>query len=211
MAFTINRCVRRAAGKINRNKPFCKWCFDAGKSEREYTSHYIKDSRGPNGRVICPTLLAHECRFCHETGHTKRHCHKLHQVNRRKQQEEKTRRRNASFLAAENRLRRQVEQETTKETPINVELHTGRFAALSCQETPMCPRATSPTPFAVPALAKSPPLQGAWAIRIRGSPSAQEKVESKPLKKKLPTTRAKKARWADLCDELSSSEDECDW
>ena len=30
---------------------FCKVCKDAGKTETEYTSHYVKDK---SGKVICP-------------------------------------------------------------------------------------------------------------------------------------------------------------
>jgi len=55
-------------------KPFCKVCHDAGKSEKEYTSHFVKSEPGPNGKVVCPTLLAQECRFCFAHGHTAGYC-----------------------------------------------------------------------------------------------------------------------------------------
>jgi hypothetical protein len=55
-------------------KPFCKVCHDAGKSEKEYTSHFVKSEPGPNGKVVCPTLLAQECRFCFQGGHTAGYC-----------------------------------------------------------------------------------------------------------------------------------------
>jgi len=55
-------------------KPFCKVCYDAGKSEKEYTNHFVKTDSGPNGKVVCPTLLAQECRFCFEAGHTAGYC-----------------------------------------------------------------------------------------------------------------------------------------
>ena len=63
--------------------PFCSFCKHAGKSYAEYTSHYPKDRPGPEGKVICPTILASECSYCHEKGHTKRHCSKLKQRNQR--------------------------------------------------------------------------------------------------------------------------------
>lgn len=53
---------------------FCKVCKDAGKSEKEYTSHYVKDRPGPNGVVVCPLLLSLECRYCHAKGHTPKCC-----------------------------------------------------------------------------------------------------------------------------------------
>jgi hypothetical protein len=55
-------------------KPFCKVCRDAGKPESEYTSHFVKDQPGPNGKVICPTLLNQACRICDKTGHTSSYC-----------------------------------------------------------------------------------------------------------------------------------------
>jgi hypothetical protein len=58
--------------KINNSRlPFCKVCQDSGKSEKIYTSHYVKDR---SGAVICPTLLAQECRYCFKKGHTIKFC-----------------------------------------------------------------------------------------------------------------------------------------
>ena len=56
------------------NKPFCKVCKDAGCSESQYTSHFVKDQPGPNGKVVCPTLLNQSCRICKQTGHTSSYC-----------------------------------------------------------------------------------------------------------------------------------------
>lgn len=64
--------------------PFCKFCKDAGKSQREFTSHYPKDKPGKNGKVICPTILNNECRYCHEKGHAKSHCPILKAKNSRR-------------------------------------------------------------------------------------------------------------------------------
>ena len=54
--------------------PYCKVCYDAGKPKSEYTSHFVKDQPGPNGKVICPTLLNQACRICHKDGHTSSYC-----------------------------------------------------------------------------------------------------------------------------------------
>jgi len=54
----------------NNNKTFCKVCKDAGKPESEYTSHSVR----ANNKVICPTLLATECRYCWQKGHTTKFC-----------------------------------------------------------------------------------------------------------------------------------------
>lgn len=51
-------------------KMFCKVCYDAGK--KEYTSHYVRDRIG--GKVVCPTLLSQQCKYCKKHGHTPSQC-----------------------------------------------------------------------------------------------------------------------------------------
>ena len=53
---------------------FCKVCQDAGKSLAEYTSHNVRETKIPTSRVTCPTLLAQECRFCFNKGHSLKYC-----------------------------------------------------------------------------------------------------------------------------------------
>ena len=53
---------------------YCKVCHDAGKSEAEYRSHFIRESPAPTSKVVCPTLLAQECRYCFNSGHTIKYC-----------------------------------------------------------------------------------------------------------------------------------------
>jgi hypothetical protein len=63
--------------KHSRNPPkakYCKVCHDAGKDEKIYTSHYIRESPDPSSRVVCPTLLALECKYCFKNGHTVKYC-----------------------------------------------------------------------------------------------------------------------------------------
>jgi len=54
--------------------PFCKVCKDAGKSEKEYSSHFVKSEPGTSGKVVCPTLLSLECNYCHGSAHTVKYC-----------------------------------------------------------------------------------------------------------------------------------------
>ena len=54
--------------------PFCKVCSDAGLPADKYKSHYVKDQPGPNGKVVCPTLLSQKCLICGVPGHTSRYC-----------------------------------------------------------------------------------------------------------------------------------------
>ena len=62
--------------KLNNNKSsgyktFCKVCQDAGKTEKEYTNHNVRDLKG---KTVCPVLLAQECRNCYKHGHTFKYC-----------------------------------------------------------------------------------------------------------------------------------------
>jgi len=50
-------------------RKFCGVCKKAGKSEKEYTSHFIKSVAGPKGIIVCPTILTAECQFCFKRGH----------------------------------------------------------------------------------------------------------------------------------------------
>jgi hypothetical protein len=50
-------------------RKFCGVCKNAGKSEKEYTSHFIKSVAGPKGIIVCPTILSAECQFCFQRGH----------------------------------------------------------------------------------------------------------------------------------------------
>jgi len=68
--------TRSSANKVAVKK-FCGVCKNAGLSESAYTSHYTKSVPGPQGIVICPTILANECSFCYERGHFKSACPKL--------------------------------------------------------------------------------------------------------------------------------------
>ena len=69
----------------NIKKPYCKVCHDAGRSEKEYTSHWVKDR---TGKTLCPTLLDTECRYCFKLGHTAKFCDVLAKNNKAKEKRE---------------------------------------------------------------------------------------------------------------------------
>ena len=75
--------------QVKNKTPFCKICFDFNRPEAEYTSHWVKDKAGPDGKVTCPYLLNMECRYCHEKGHLISNCPILKQKNQ-KQTEKQT-------------------------------------------------------------------------------------------------------------------------
>ena len=78
MSYTRNRYTRNSnKGKYSGSTattPFCKVCYDAKLPAEKYTSHFIKDQPGPNGKVVCPTLLAQKCLICGAPGHTSSYC-----------------------------------------------------------------------------------------------------------------------------------------
>ena len=63
---------------------YCPICKSSGKSVEEYTSHFVRESRDPDSRVVCPVLLASECRYCGKKGHMKSHCHLLKRRNEKR-------------------------------------------------------------------------------------------------------------------------------
>ena len=67
---------------------YCKVCQDAGKPEAIYRSHFTRETRDPNARITCPTLLALECRYCYKAGHTVKYCKVLKDKNNQQQKQE---------------------------------------------------------------------------------------------------------------------------
>lgn len=68
-------------------KPYCKVCFDAGKPESEYTSHWVRSLPDRSGKttVTCPTLLDTECKYCFNFGHTVKFCPAIKQNEKEKE------------------------------------------------------------------------------------------------------------------------------
>jgi len=67
--------------------PYCKVCHDSGKDESIYTSHFIRENRDPNSKIVCPTLLSLECRYCSKPGHTVKYCKELKKKNEQKEKD----------------------------------------------------------------------------------------------------------------------------
>jgi hypothetical protein len=81
--------------------PFCKVCYDAGLPVADYTSHYVKDQPGPDGKVVCPTLLAQKCLNCGVPGHTTNYCpEKLRGERERSERDREERERAKKSVAA---------------------------------------------------------------------------------------------------------------
>jgi hypothetical protein len=73
--------------------PFCKVCWDAGLPVADFNSHFVKDQPGPDGKVVCPTLLAQKCLDCGVAGHTSGYC-----SNRRYLERERAKREREEYI-----------------------------------------------------------------------------------------------------------------
>lgn len=96
--YSVRKADRsRQDSRSNARKPYCKVCHDAGKTEAEYTSHYVRETPEPNSRVVCPTLLCAECKYCYEIGHTPSCCPALKEKLRLEEKSAKDSARLAKF------------------------------------------------------------------------------------------------------------------
>jgi Nanos RNA binding domain len=75
MAINQQRMAARKNAQA-KHKPFCAFCFDLGKSEICYTSHFVRETPALDSRIVCPELKACVCMGCGKCGHTIRNCKK---------------------------------------------------------------------------------------------------------------------------------------
>ncbi len=114
-----NTAPRRFPDGVTRpaDSKFCKVCFDAGLPVADYTDHFVKDQPGPNGKVICRTLLNQACRICQKTGHTSSYCpqYRRREEPRREEPRREDRYREESRREDRYREERYIEREPRRE------------------------------------------------------------------------------------------------
>ena len=110
-----------ANNNVNSRKPFCKVCADAGKTD---TAHFPRKTPDPNSEVVCPTLLALECRYCFKNGHTVKYCVVLKD---RKNFEEQERREHDRHVRQEER--RLEQDRLARAPPVVPKTSAGKFTA----------------------------------------------------------------------------------
>ena len=152
--------------------PYCKVCFDAGKSETEYTSHYLRSAPGPDGKLVCPTLLNQSCLTCGQRGHTSSYCDKRVQSKYQVQDQvqAQSKRINAP-LSAETELRRLT---ATFQEPEHYNPKSNPFGALNeqipkpmtmtmAEKLKLKPQSNVPTPpLLKPEFTGMPPKSQFW-------------------------------------------------
>lgn len=202
---------------------FCKVCQDAGKPESEFRSHFTRATAEPNSTVVCPTLLALECRYCHEAGHTVKYC----KILKKQEQESKVM---ESRRAREEQRNVKVSKKVTKSSNVfdafnldsddeEVEVKAkpkpveeARAKPLKKEEFPALPQKTSnlqrnatmPLSFARALVQEQEPEKRTAVVVV-------EEVVMLQIKEKKSTAIAKKELdWAAMASD-SSDDDEVDY
>ena len=193
-------------------KPYCKVCHDSGKSEKEYTNHWVKDL---NGKITCPTLLATECRYCYKLGHTTKFCpalktkpsitkpKKQQPVKVRDAEKLKTKNAFASLYCSDNEEDQDQDQHEDHE---DHEDHEGQYqipiktgwASIVAAKAPEIKLPEGPNMVVLNRYTKYIP-----------TPEQQPKPELQPKPEPEPEQTRPKRSWADLSD--SEDEDEYEY
>ena len=199
-------------------EPFCKVCYDMGKPAAEYTSHWVRDR--PGGKVTCPQLLKQECRYCHEQGHTPKHCPALKKRD--------ARRLLGVQRQAPRRPTRPLRRAPAASPPSVVPESESKFAALesdSESDTEEAPKLEIKVPRPVlkrslraddlpqPNLSYSAAAKAEYVEAItprRSPPTKQSTPECPPAPKKKPAPAAtsKSTSWADYSSDEESDNEE---
>ena len=61
---------------------YCGVCFNLGKPESVFKSHYVRKTRDKNSETTCPELLNKKCGYCGIMGHTVSHCQEKAKIDR---------------------------------------------------------------------------------------------------------------------------------
>jgi hypothetical protein len=136
---TSNSSKSSKSSNARSNKPaksvkaFCKVCCDAGKSEDVYTSHYVKDAPGKEGKVVCPYLLSLSCGYCKKerAGHTTRHCPELNKKEVREPISVPATRVREREPAMREPVSAPVEKKKQRPAPLDLNLDVNKFKALA--------------------------------------------------------------------------------
>lgn len=195
--------------KVVAKKPFCKVCHDAGKTEAEYTSHFVRSLPDMNGKtkVTCPILAATECRYCYQLGHTTKFCPIIEENNKRSKKEK-------SVAIQAHKSEQRAASRTVPE-PVVERKYGGAFAAFrddSEDEKPVPQQVVAAVVDDFPALfgskkdVASVSKAVSWASIAEKPAAPVLKPIVKPVIKNTPQIAGKS--WADYSDSDSEEEEE---
>lgn len=157
---------------------FCKVCFDCGKEESVYTSHFVRSEPGPKGKIICPILLSLNCNYCKETGHTVKYCPILKDNNKQKQKE------NAKYAYDEKHSKKQHKNKTSKTNVFDVLNDIDAEAdvvPVNCESVIVAPQGM-PFTYATALASKPPPFVNTAPVYKRpNSPVPDEALQPPPM------------------------------
>jgi hypothetical protein len=192
--------------KVAAKKPFCKVCHDAGKTEAEYTSHFVRSLPDFNGntKVTCPVLAATECRYCYKMGHTTKFCPVIEENNKRAKKEK-----SMSIQAHKYEQRSAAKMVSA---PMVEKKYGGAFAAFGDESDDEKPE---PKQVVVAAVDEFPALVGLkTAPQVAKSAVSWAAMAEKPAAPVLkpivkPTPQIVTKKWADYSDsDTEEDEDE---
>jgi len=188
---------RDSRNAVKAVKAFCKVCHDAGKPESEYTSHFVKSAPGTTGVVVCPTLLAQQCGYCHTAGHTVSYCKLLKQHQKAKEHYN----RKCDFVETQTKT---AVQEQKK--------HKSVFATLAEDSDDEIDAKVVKLACPFPALCEIKQLQKSNAISyavMASKPAVTEgQAQVQPKKTKAIVTHDVRRRWVDMMSDSEDDEDD---
>jgi hypothetical protein len=205
MSYKSNNNNNKKVSPSGSKKPFCKVCHDAGKTEAEYTSHFVRSLPDFNGntKVTCPVLAATECRYCYKMGHTTKFCPVIEENTKRAKKEKS--------MAIQAHKYEQRAAATTVSAPTVEKKYGGAFAAFgdeSDDEKPEPKQVVAAVVDEFPALFGSKKEVTSVAKAVSWAAIAERPAAPvlKPIVKPTPQIVTKK--WADYSDSDSDEEEE---
>ena len=200
-----NKSTTAFGKKVAAKKPFCKVCHDAGKTEAEYTSHFVRSLPDFNGntKVTCPVLAATECRYCYKMGHTTKFCPVIEE-NTKKAKKEKS----MSIQAHKYEQRSAAKMVSA---PMVEKKYGGAFAAFGDESDDEKPE---PKQVVVAAVDEFPALVGLkTAPQVAKSAVSWAAMAEKPAAPVLkpivkPTPQIVTKKWADYSDSDTEEDEE---
>jgi hypothetical protein len=208
-------------------KSYCKVCHDAGKSESEYTTHYVRSLPDRNGKstVTCPILLAIECKYCHNSGHTIKYCPVI--IKNKKNEENALKKMNSQCQQQSEMNKKKAESQHKK----NVSGFNALYIDSDDEDDAAAPPKSNGKHVTIkdefPALCPAKPVQPlvtGWASILTKSASASSTIQSKlpvaaataavddtkkqviHIKRDFPVRKS----WADWSDSDTGDEDDDD-